>query len=113
MRKIFMIFITFCLFFGFGNIAKADSKTICLHNKGGFVVKLVVHADTQEYKTGDVTLGLTKCVQILEATPNIEADVTLVGGGGSCTYNWSTGNPLPDSFTITTKGTIFNFSCSP
>lgn len=112
MKKVIMVFTMFCLLFGFSAIAKADG-TICLHNKGGFVSKMVVHAGGQEFETGDVTLGLTKCVQITNDATNIEADVTLVGCGTNCTYNWSSGNPLPGSFTITTTGTIFSAHCSP
>jgi hypothetical protein len=112
MKKVLMIFVVFGFFFALGNFADADSKEICLHNKGGFVSKMVVHAGSQEYETGDVTLGVTKCVQISDGATNIEADVTLVGCGTNCTYNWSSGNPLPSSFTITTTGTIFNGKCS-
>ncbi|MCX5812320.1 MAG: hypothetical protein NT178_07220 [Proteobacteria bacterium] len=118
MRKVFLIFITFCIFLGFDSIANADFKTICLHNKGGYIAKLLVYngsstSYTQVFETGDVTAGFTKCVPSLnpQAIPSIQIVIHEVGQGTLCSTSELSLNSISDNVTITTKGTIFSASC--
>jgi hypothetical protein len=118
MRKVALIFAVFCLFFGFDNIANADFKTICLHNKGGYIVKLLVYSGnissyTQIYETGDVTAGFKKCVPSLnpQAIPSVQIVVHEEAQGTICSTLELSLNSIPDNTTITTKGTVFNPTC--
>ncbi len=118
MRKMVIIFISFCVFLGVGNIANAGSKNICLHNKGGYIAKLQVYNGTRSsythiYETGNITEGFTKCLQIPDSLPTIEIIAYEVSGGPICdgAYYLNTMKSFPDTVTITTKGTIFGASC--
>jgi len=118
MRKMVIIFITFCVFLGVGNIVYAGSKNICLHNKGGYVAKLQVYNGTRSsythiYETDHITAGVTKCLQIPDSLPTIEIIAYEVWGGAICdsAYYQNSMKSFLDTVTITTKGSYFYPSC--
>ena len=118
MRKMVIIFISFCVFLGVGNIAYADSKNICLHNKGGYIAKLQVYNGTRSsythiYETDNITEGFTKCLQIPDSLPTIEIIAYEVSGGPFCdsAYYQNSMKSFPDTVTITTKKLFWNPTC--
>lgn len=108
----------YSFFSGLTGHVLADSKEICLHNKGTYVAKLSVSdVNTgKTYETGNIDAAQTKCVAIPDNSYwiVINAEVNKVAGWKSiCTNgNGAYANQLPSNTTITTTGTLFKHTCS-